>query len=249
MKITRLIRPAAGRLWEVDLLRGIAVIMMIAFHAAFDLGYFAGYSVVLSSGFWWLLARATATIFVLLAGISLALSHSRARSKLKPSQITIKYLKRGLRIFCWGLLITLATWLFLPQGTIWFGVLHLIGLSIILAMPLLKHKMASLVSGIIITLTGIYLSSLTFDIPWLLPIGMQPADFYTFDYLPLLPWLGVFLIGLFLGSALMPNGRRLYRFRDKMPKAVSPLCFIGRHSLFIYFIHQFVLVGIIFLVF
>ena len=48
-----------GRYWEVDFLRGIAVFMMISFHALFDLDYFSGTADV-HSGIWPLFAEATA---------------------------------------------------------------------------------------------------------------------------------------------------------------------------------------------
>jgi len=67
------------RFWEIDFLRGLAIIMMILFHLLYDLNYFGEYNLNLHSGFWWYFARMTATIFILLVGISLTLSFSRAK--------------------------------------------------------------------------------------------------------------------------------------------------------------------------
>jgi uncharacterized membrane protein len=42
-----------GRYWEVDLFRGIAVMMMIAFHAIYDLDFFSSQDLVdVHSGIW-----------------------------------------------------------------------------------------------------------------------------------------------------------------------------------------------------
>ena len=66
------------RFWEVDFLRGWAIVLMVLFHLAFDLNYFGAQQIELTSGFWFYLARFTASLFLLLVGVSLTLSHSRA---------------------------------------------------------------------------------------------------------------------------------------------------------------------------
>jgi len=246
----KIFKPAKARLWEIDLLRGIAVVMMIAFHLLYDLNYFAGHSFVLSAGFWWLFARFTAVIFLFLVGVSLTLSHSRTRARLSGKEMTMKYARRGLKIFGWGLLITALTWIFLSgKGTIWFGVLHLIGISIILARPLIGRRFLNLLLAFAFTIAGLYLSIMVFDFPWLLPLGFTPAAFYTLDYLPVLPWFGAVLFGLFFGGTFYPGGKRLFPLSTKAPCALKPICFIGRHSLLIYLLHQPVLIGVIYIMF
>ena len=251
IKPTWLVKPAKGRLWEIDFLRGIAVVMMIVFHFLYDLNYFAGHSLALWTGFWWIFARATATIFVFLVGISLHLSYSRAKVKLSESGLTRKYVKRGFRVFGWGLLITGLTWLLLGGvGTIWFGVLHLIGISIILARPLLKYRMLNLILGLVFVVVGLNLATMVFGFPWLLPLGLMPASFYTLDYTPILPWFGIVLLGLFTGKVIYPVGRLKTRKKPRpaAPRTARPVCFIGMHSLLIYLLHQPVLIGLIHLI-
>lgn len=233
------------RLWEIDSLRGIAIVMMIAFHLLFDLNYFRGAGFDLHSGPWFILGRATVIIFLLLAGVSLTLSHSRARKQGRAG--FSKYLKRGIRIFLYGLIITPLTWILLPQGTIWFGVLHLIGLSIILCYPLLRFRLLPLFLGIALIILGLFLQGLVFGFPWLLWLGLRPLAFYTFDYLPLLPWFGVVLIGIFLGNFLYPNYKRRFRIRDLSRfSPIKLLTFLGRHSLVIYLLHQPVLLALLY---
>lgn len=233
------------RFWEIDFLRGIAVIMMIIFHFLFDIAWFGGYGPNVYSGFWWVFARATATIFMLLVGISLTLSYSRAAQKRVAG--FSKYLKRGIKIFVWGLIITAITWIFLPHAFIIFGILHLIGVSIILAYPLIKHRYRSLILGIIFIATGIYLTAMTFDFWWLVWMGFIPQGLYTLDYFPLFPWFGVVLIGLFLGNSLYKNYNRKFSLPDfSDSRFARPFCFLGRHSLLIYLIHQPILVIILY---
>ncbi len=232
------------RFWEIDAARGIAVLMMIAFHFLFDLNYFAGFSILLASGFWLVFARITLIIFLLLVGISLSISYSRAKGVLDAKGIMKKYVKRGLKIFAYGLIITAITFLAFPGSIIWFGVLHCIGISIILAIPLLWFKKLNLIIGLAAMLLGLLLFTQTFGFPWLLWLGLMPPNFYTFDYVPLLPWFGVVLLGLFLGKMLCEK-----RTPGKTPAASKPFCLLGRHSLLIYLLHQPVLVGLLLLVF
>lgn len=234
--------------WEIDCLRGIAIVMMITFHLLFDLTYFAGYNFNLNSGFWLIFARLTATIFIFLVGLSLTLSYSRATSEKKEG-LCIKFSQRGLRIFGWGLAITLFTWLFLREGFIVFGILHLIGISIILAYPFLRvrRKFLLVLLGIFCLSAGLYLRNFTFDFYWLLWLGFRPQHFYTLDYFPILPWFGVVLIGIFVGDLLYPNHTRRFEIGEPGSKLnllfIQPFSFLGRHSLIIYLAHQPVLVA------
>lgn len=221
------------RFWEIDFLRGLAVVMMIFFHLLYDINYFQIASLQLQGGFWLLFGRATAVLFLLISGVSLHLSSFK-----KTKQQTIK---RGLEIFLWGLVITAVT-LLLPKGTIYFGVLHLIGLSVIIGWIFLRFKYLNLFLGLVIIISGLYLSNFIVDIPWLLWLGLKPLDFYSFDYFPLLPWFGVFLMGIFLGKFFYPEHKRIF----KLPEINMPLEFLGKNSLFIYLVHQPILVlGII----
>lgn len=219
------------RLWQIDALRGIAIVLMIAFHLLFDLSYFHGLVLDLSGGALLILARSALCIFLLLVGISLSLSYNRSSKAMNSSQLTVKYLKRGATIFGLGLIITAVTWLAFPESFIFFGVLHLIGLSIILARPFLSKTWLNLVLGIAVILAGLLLN-------------MQPPA-YTFDFTPLLPWFGLVLFGLFISNVL-----RLHKKKPGLgPNAFSRfLAFIGRHSLLIYFLHQPILIAVVLLV-
>ena len=228
-------------------MRGLAIVMMITFHLLFDLTYFAGYNLNLNSGFWLIFARLTATVFICLVGLCLTLSYSSAARK--EENLRLKFLKRGLKIFGWGLVITLFTWLFLREGFIVFGILHLIGISIILAYPFLRVRKNFLLvlSGISCIFAGIYLRNFTFNFYWLLWLGFRPQHFYTLDYFPVLPWFGVVLIGLFLGNLLYPNYTRRFKINEPASKLnllfIQPLSFLGRRSLIIYLAHQPILVA------
>ena len=236
------------RFWEVDALRGAAVVMMILFHLVFDLNYFHVKSFDVYSGFLLRFSELTASMFVLLAGISLSLSRSRSELLGIENAVPSRLFKRGLKIFSIGLGITLVTYLAVGDGFIIFGILHMLGLSIILAYPFLSLGRANALIGLVFISAGLYLQNLTFPFPWLLWLGFSPEAFYTLDYFPLLPWFGVVLIGIFLGNLLYPG----YRRRIDLPDAdslfpVKVMDMLGRNSLSIYLIHQPILITTLFL--
>lgn len=227
-----------GRFWELDLIRGTAVVMMVLFHLAYDLSFFGIYSIDIYSGFWFYFARITASIFILLVGVSLILTASKY-GRQKRGELRIKLLKRGMRIFSLGLGITAATYILIGNGFIIFGVLHLIGLSIILSYPFLNLKRLNAALGAVIIVAGIYLQNIAFGFPWLLWLGLAPMGFYTLDYFPLLPWFGLILIGIYLGDELYKGYERIVDLPDLSSNAfVKPILLLGRNSLAIYLIHQ-----------
>lgn len=238
------------RFWEIDSLRGLAVVCMICYHFLFDLAFFGVISLDVSSGFLWFFARMTASTFIFLMGVSLTLSSSR--SKLSGSylhkNLFKKYLIRGCRIFLYGLLITIITWIFIPQEFIIFGILHFIGIAIILAYPFLKRKYLNLVVGIFIIFIGIYLQTLSFNFTWLMWLGFVPNSLSTVDYFPIFPWFGIVLLGIFFGGILYKNYKRQFKLPDLSNNYFfKGSAFLGRHSLVIYLIHQPIIIVVLFL--
>lgn len=235
------------RFWEIDILRAIAVIMMITFHLIFDLYFFSDYDFDVDQGFWLFLARSTAIIFIFLVGVSLTLSYSK-RKRREESKLFLRYLKRGLKIFSYGLLISLITWIFVRDGFIIFGILHFIGISIILAYPFIEYKIPNLVLGVVIILIGSFILNFQVNYPWLLWIGIKPEIFYTVDYFPILPWFGLVLIGIFFGNTFYPNHKRSFNVPDISDNLlIRFFCFIGRNTLKIYFLHQPLIILILYL--
>lgn len=236
------------RFWEIDFLRGLFIILMILFHILYDLNYFDILKINFSSPSFQSYIYINATPFLLLVGVSLTLSYSRAKKTLTDKELHKKFLLRGLQIFCYGLIITLVTWFYLGEGFIIFGILHCIGISIILAYPFLWFQKYVLPTGILLTVTGFFLKTMTFDFYWLLWLGFIPSTFFTVDYFPLLPWFGVVLVGIFIGNKFYKDNKRTFNLKDmSVYKPVKFFCFLGRHSLVIYLLHQPVVIGLIYL--
>jgi uncharacterized membrane protein len=226
----------------VDAARGVAMIMVALYHLVYDLDFFGGYPVESTSGFWAVFADASAFAFVFLVGLSLTLSLGRVGDP--RSRSFGKFLRRGAGIFGYGMAITLV-FLVSGLGYVIIGILQLIGLSIILAYPFLRLRLANLAIGALVIATGLYVSSLGVSLPGaggvlLAPLGVAPEGLVMPDYRPLLPWFGVVLLGIAAGNFLYagrkPSG-------GATPAPVRPLAFIGRHTLFIYLVHQPVLLA------
>src|SRR5215218_11029274 len=232
------------RFWEVDAARGVAIAMMAVYHLVYDLDNFGGYGIESTSGFWAYFADATASAFLVLVGISLAISYSRAGARGRS--LFGKYLRRGLRIFAYGMALTIV-FLVLGMGVVAFGILHLIGVSIILAYPFLRLRFANLVLGTLIFAAGQYIlaQDLYSQSFWLLPFGVVPEGMVMPDYRPLLPWFGVVLIGLFFGNMVYGDGRRPATLEEKAPVLAGPLLPLGRNSLFVYLIHQPIIIALL----
>ncbi|MFP4142030.1 MAG: DUF1624 domain-containing protein [Candidatus Natronoplasma sp.] len=237
------------RYWEIDFIRGIAIVMMISFHAAFNLYYFADYGLDIDQIGWRILGRSTAVFFLTLVGISLTLSYNRSKDVKSVKELRLKYVVRGVKIFSWGLLVTLFTYIFIGEDFIIFGVLHFIGVSIILAYPLVKYRYIPLILAFVCIISGFLISEIRVSFSWFLWLGFRPYSFSTVDYFPILPWFGVTLIGIFLGNTFYPQGERMTDLPDlKEFFIVRFFSTLGKNSLKIYLLHQPVLLFFLYII-
>jgi uncharacterized membrane protein len=232
-----------GRFWEIDALRGIAIVGVVLYHFSYDLAYFGFFDLrFFTSGVGLYIARAGGGLFIFLVGLSLTLSYQRAAAQATGWKLFRKYLWRGLRVFSFGLVITFLTWIFVPQEMVVFGILHLIGVSIILAYPFLGLGLPNVALGVGCIVVGLYLRNFGLDHPWLVWLGTRPA-FPMLDYWPVFPWFGVTLLGVFAGNVLYAGRtKRVAPAAPPLP-AIRPLAFLGRHSLFVYLVHQPILLA------
>lgn len=232
------------RYWEIDFIRGIAILMMVIFHILFDIGYFGIFPVSVSTGFWRYFGLSTASLFLLIVGVSFSVSYARAAVNLSRWQMYRKFLYRGVGIFVLALLVTLGTWLYLGEGFVIFGILHLIGVSIILAPFFYRLGKFNFFLGCGIILLGFVIGNIPGP-AWLLPLGIHPVTFWSVDYTPLFPWFGMVLMGIGIGSILYPNGIRKFSLPQIPPIGSSAVIFSGKHSLLLYLVHQPVIILIL----
>jgi uncharacterized membrane protein len=235
------------RYWEIDVLRALAIICMAVFHTVFILVMLGMAETDLSTGFWWVFPRGIAASFITLAGISVTLTFNRTPAA--DNRRLKKIMTHGAIILGLGLCVTVVSLFAVKDRFVIFGILHMIGLSVILAYPLARFGVVNLLLAAAVIAGGIFLGQYRFDFYWLSWLGFRPDGYFPVDYLPLFPWFGFMLFGLFLGNLFYPAGKA----RIALPawgelKAVRFLGFLGRHSLVIYLAHLPVIFGILSLV-
>lgn len=227
---------------ELDAFRGTGVLMMVIFHFFIDLSFLGIDGPNPYSGFLKGFGVVTASLFLLIAGISAHITYE----KTSPSNTqTREFIKRGTKLILIGLGITLVTWWFLyGKGYVVFGILHLIGFGIILT-PFLHRfgKYALLIAGGLLFISSIGI--VPYGPLWLAWMGIHPENFSSIDYTPIIPWLSMFITGLCIGQILYPEGRQRFQITIANIPSVRPVIYAGRHSLFIYLMHQPVMIGVI----
>lgn len=238
-----------------DTIRGITIISMIAYHACWDLVYF-GLGIkpkFLQSIGPYIWQQSICYTFILLSGFCLCFGKH--------------HLKRGLMSLGGGIIISLVTSIAVPEARDIFGVLWLIGSSILIValidkvLPKSKwcDALGLLLSIILfISFRNINKGYLGFEsmnllkLPeklyngWVMTfLGFQDPTFYSSDYFSLIPWIFLFTTGYFLNKMLQYT-----HFFDSpvLRKEIAPLSFMGRHSLIIYMLHQVILYGITYLI-
>lgn len=230
------------RIWELDVLRGVCILGMVAVHLIYDLQTFFSLPFLADSQLFAIVKQWGGVLFLLISGICVTLGSHPVR--------------RGLIVFACGLLCSAVTAgmyaLHMADKSIiiYFGVLHCLGVCMLL-WPLLKRLpvWALGLVGLGLSVLGLWISgNVLVDFPWLIPLGLVPGDFVSSDYFPLLPNLGFFLVGAFLGKTL-------YRKKETLLPRVNPanpvLAFftlLGKWSLPVYLLHQPVITGLLYLI-
>jgi uncharacterized membrane protein len=223
------------RFIELDLLRTLAIAMMVVYHTVYDLHVLYGFSVDPFSLPWILFARATAILFLLLVGMGFAL-----RRRRYPDPVVWKRtLRHALIILGGAALVTGATYLFDPATYVRFGILHCIGVTVLLLPLLPKRPWIATAIGIVLIAVGIRIWGTSSTTALLLPLGIPPLHFITVDYFPLLPWSGVIVLGVALAQPL------LARMHTTDNRTLNLLTLPGKHALLLYLVHQPILVGIL----
>ncbi len=226
------------RLIGVDLARTAALAAMVAYHFAYDLDLFGliPRGTATTGWFWWH-ARLTAGSFIFLAGLSLWLAHGQG----------IRWAAFGRRLAVIAAAaagVTVVTHFALPGLTVFYGILHSIAVSSILALAVLRLP-ALVTLGLA---AAVFWLPHAYAHPWfngvLIWTGFGTVRPFTADFLPLFPWLAPMLAGVATGRLLQHFG--LWQLLDGQDTPLRRrLAWPGQHSLMIYLIHQPILIGLV----
>ncbi|NEU12208.1 DUF1624 domain-containing protein [Methylobacterium sp. BTF04] len=239
---THRLSPIRPRFDAIDAVRGIALLAMASYHATWDLGYLRltpeSYALTPAGK---AAAYGIAGTFLVLVGIGLVLMNG---SGLR----TRAYLLRLARIGGAALLITVATLFAFPQSYIFFGILHCIALSSVLALPFLRLPIGvtAVVAASVLALPHFVSGAGILDAPGLRFLGLGVTPPQTNDYVPVFPWFGFVLVGVALARFALPRfaGSRIAAWQPtRWPGRLA--AFAGRHSLAVYLIHQPVLLALL----
>jgi uncharacterized membrane protein len=228
----------------VDTLRGVAIVLMIAYHFSFDLTYFRVLHIDFNHAPFWLGARAfIVSLFLGLVGVSLHLATARGLN-------TERYLRRLLLLIVCAGAVSLASYQMFPRTFIYFGILHCIAVVSVLGLLFTRLYWLNLLLGSAVIAAGLLYHDALFDSRLLGAIGFMTYKPPTEDYVPLAPWFGVVLIGMFLGRSVFARSPvpGWARWQNTQP-LTRLLAFGGRHSLLFYMLHQPVMLGILYLIF
>lgn len=186
--------------------------------------------------------------FVLILGICAAISLTRRQKHPFGNQF-LHFSKRGLKIITGGLLISISSLFLIPEFPIFFGILHFLGLTIILLPLLAKNRIIAAFSLIIFTSiyfwkTGLNQDQIT-EISNLL--GQQlsiilgfSSNLRTADYFALLNWLPLAILGANIGYLIAQNPPKTPKLHSK---AKEFLLKIGQHTFLLYFMHIIILLA------
>ncbi len=235
-----------------DILRGFALAEMIIYHALWDIVFIFNVNISAFKGtgaYIW--QQSICWIFILLSGFCVNFS--------------CRKLKRSLTVIICSAIISIVTILALPDSAVKFGVLCLIGFGMLIMIPLDKYisKIAPIPAAII----SLCLFLLTKNVPYgfigfenlniaQLPsalyqnyftafLGFPPAEFYSSDYFPLIPWIFLYITGYFIYHIF-----KKYNLLHLLSTfSIKPLEWLGRHSLIIYMLHQPLIYGVLWIIF
>jgi len=209
----------------IDYLRAIAIVLMVIYHFLFDLHTFNLVEFETFNGlFVTAIGRTCLALFMFCVGYSLALNH--AQKILWPS-----FWRRWIKLAGAATLVSVATFIGFGSNWIYFGILHCIALSSILALPFLRQPTLCLLIG-----ASFLIAYAGFDINFTL----FTSENSSLDYIPLYPWtwslwLGISAYHWRLSEHIQPQ-------RQAWTETLS------RHSLLIYLIHQPILMSLAYLI-
>lgn len=240
--------PKKERIWEIDILRGFAFLMMIFDHFCFDMGFifrniytnhtllkicnwsykyiFSESKNIINTIFCW-------AIFMFVSGICSTLSKNN--------------LKRGTKLLIIATIFSIGTFIvskvlnrfgYNMNITIYFGILQCLSICMLLTPILDKLKNYQLIIlGLLIIGSYFITKNIFVDHLFLLPFNIRPENLSTMDYQPLVPRLGIYILGMVVGRTIYKDKRSIF----KKERKIQPLTFFGKNALWLYFVHQIIL--------
>jgi uncharacterized membrane protein len=213
------------RIFELDVIRGAAIVLMVIFHFGYDLSLFGYTSYNTNAEIEWRLFRATIVSgFLLSVGMSSYLAY---RNGINWNKLGVAFGKLAGT----SVLITLGSLYMYPQNWIYFGVIHFITVALPISLIFINRPIIALFLGIAIIM-AYFLGLLNLTLVWEWSVNTMNIPKYTVDMVSFIPWFGVVLLGIFIAH------KNLFGLKLKNTKVMCFVSWLGKHSLIIYLIHQ-----------
>jgi uncharacterized membrane protein len=242
-------RARQQRLQWLDALRGAAVVWMVGFHFCFDLRYFRFTAQdFYNDPFWTTQRTLIVTLFLFCAGLGQAVAHAQGQGWRR-------FWKRWSQVAGCAALVSLGSWWVFGPRYISFGVLHAVALMLLLLRGALhfwpglsqgRGPWLLAAAGLLCLAAPLFFNHPFFDTRMTNWIGLMTHRPATEDHVPLLPWIGVMLLGLAAGLGwVMRRGEVPMTVRGTASRPVNLLAVLGRWSLSVYMLHQPVFFGLL----
>jgi uncharacterized membrane protein len=224
----------------LDEVRGFAILCMVVYHAAVTLREFHDITVPILFEDWFsIVQQIFAGAFILISGIVCRYSRNN--------------IKRGVQCFFLGMVVTYVTAIVVPQVTILFGILHFLGISMMIYG--LGERLWDIVPSLVGIVASVFMFILTINLPHgsigiggfsaelprslynarlLFPLGFKNAAMSSADYFPLMPWLFLFFAGAYFGIYVRDGRCPEFFYKVRVPFLAAA----GRHTIWIYMLHQ-----------
>jgi len=227
----------------IDQLRGLAFILMIVHHIHYfyDVGNnystsTASSSIVSSAG------TVSRSLFILLVGISLYHNYSKYCGSNSEGNCKQKFIynriQKTMKILVHALLVTGVTCMLYPDYPIYFGVLHYIAIGSLVACIFIDKPTIGFIVAILMTIFSDEIKNKISSInlhPRLHNILGSGGYSMAIDYFPLLKWLPLLLLGIFVGYLQEnPHAELLDEFGSYKIPFNKILTALGKNSLNIY---------------
>lgn len=224
----------------LDSVRGFLLVLMIIYHTLFDITILGdgNFSVLNNVGY--VFQQFIGWGFIFLSGMCRVIGK--------------RHMRRGLLILAAAAVVSLVSYIFIPNHGINFGILVFMGSATLIMIPLEKLiKNVYAPFGFLLCMILFMLfknvphGNLGFEglifaeMPDFLYsnfatayLGFPPTGFFSGDYYPLIPWFFLYLCGYFFFRYFETKAQ----FQKALSVKIPVFAFLGRHSLLIYLLHQ-----------
>ena len=254
------------RFYEIDTLKGIAVILMVIFHFFYLVSKMEIKDINTRCGPLYASAKTAHCLFIFLVGVNLAISYKKFKEKNREdfendknkyySKYLSKTFKRIAVLVVAAASVSILSYFAFKNLYVKFGIFHFIAAAVLLTTPIVGSKYLSLtLSAIIGLLYTIFNSGKMRNFTSIAchksPIfcfitGIFNTKFSSLDHFSLVPYLGLVAFGIFIGNTLYTDKERLFLKKEDSKKIdelfekdeiLGSLNLMGKYSFQIYFIH------------